>query len=153
MTRPNVYTIESGWWNFVRPIEAWNRSKYLSVKMAPSAGSNMANTPQRLPNFSSKLSPVSTTASFAALPSIREESLYRRIWGSSDGRIGYDKGWKKRRVVCFINATFSNVERMAEMTKTWVENTGGIQAQLHPPVSQTQRSPPRSFSPGFPARS
>lgn len=30
---------------------------------------------------------------------------------------------------------------------------GGIQAQLHPPVSQTQRSPPRSFSPGFPARS
>lgn len=70
-----------------------------------------------------------------------------------DGRIGYDKGWKKRRVVCFINATFSNVERMAEMTKTWVENTGGIQAQLHPPVSQTQRSPPRSFSPGFPARS
>lgn len=101
MTRPNVYTIESGWWNFVRPIEAWNRSKYLSVKMAPSAGSNMANTPQRLPNFSSKLSPVSTTASFAALPSIREESLYRRIWGSSDGRIGYDKGWKKRRVCLF----------------------------------------------------
>lgn len=150
MTRPNVYTIESGWWNFVRPIEAWNRSKYLSVKMAPSAGSNMANTPQRLPNFSSKLSPVSPLP--RSLLCHRFERN-RCIVEYGDGRIGYDKGWKKRRVVCFINATFSNVERMAEMTKTWVENTGGIQAQLHPPVSQTQRSPPRSFSPGFPARS
>lgn len=135
--RSNPRLWRPGWWNFVRPIEAWNRSNVnLSVKMAPAAGSNMANHPNVRLIFLKNYRPCSF-ASFPILSTFfhsRESLLYAVVfaWYKHERRI--------EQVVPFINGV---LERRGWRWR----GCRIVEVQLHPPVlgnrftNLVQRSP------------